>query len=140
MICWMASSSPSPTKVPTSAIGQISWYSSVQSSSTFRYRLAHKPLYIFRFKIIEQGQLSYPKICPYYFSCASSNQSSKLHRHSLLYKSTQTRIWLIQRKISESMAPRHLIWLNISHIISMTSIKSHLKVLVTQKKITESMA
>src|SRR3954463_2266860 len=48
-------------------LGQISWYSSVQSSSTFRYRLAYKPLYIFRFKIIEQGQLSYPKICPHYF-------------------------------------------------------------------------
>src|SRR3954471_19591006 len=47
-------------------LGQISWYSSVQSSSTFRYRLAHKPLYIFRFKKIEQGQLSYPKICPQY--------------------------------------------------------------------------
>src|SRR3954463_5736973 len=46
-------------------LGQISWYSSVQSSSTFRYRLAYKPLYIFRFKIIEQGQLSYPKICPH---------------------------------------------------------------------------
>src|SRR3954469_16311841 len=59
-------------------LGQISWYSSVQSSSTFRYRLANKPLYIFRFKKIEQGQLSYPKICPYYFSCSNSNQDTKL--------------------------------------------------------------
>src|SRR3954468_13711014 len=58
-------------------LGQISLYSSVQSSSTFRYRLAHKSLYIFRFKIIEQGQLSYPKICPYYFSYLRSNQDIK---------------------------------------------------------------
>src|SRR3954463_6540893 len=42
--------------------GQISWYSSVQSSSTFKFRLAHKPIYTLRFKKIEQGQLSYPKI------------------------------------------------------------------------------
>src|SRR3954471_13994479 len=59
-------------------LGQISCYSSVQSSSTFRYRLAYKPLYIFRFKLIEQGQLSYPKICPYYFSYSNSNQYTKL--------------------------------------------------------------
>src|SRR4051812_36943735 len=58
--------------------GQISWYSSVQSSSTFRYRLAYKPLYIFKCKKIEQGQLSYPKICPYYFSYSNSNQGAKL--------------------------------------------------------------
>src|SRR3954464_11233190 len=45
---------------------------------------------------------------------------------------SKTRVWLTQRKISESMAPRHLIWLNTSHIIPMTNIKSHLKRLVTQ--------
>src|SRR3954467_8206776 len=56
--------------------GQISWYSSVQSSSTFRYRLAYKPLYIFRFKIIEQGQLSYPKIFPPYFYMLKLIQAS----------------------------------------------------------------
>src|SRR3954468_11874405 len=59
-------------------LGQISWYSSVQSPSTFRYRLAYKPLYIFRFKIIEQGQLSYPKICPCHFPYTKSNQKTKL--------------------------------------------------------------
>src|SRR4051812_30108771 len=45
---------------------------------------------------------------------------------------SETRVWFIQRKISESMAPRHLIWLNTSHIISMTSIKAHFEELVTQ--------
>src|SRR4051812_15249577 len=59
-------------------LGQISWYSSVQSSSTFRYRLAYKPLYIFRIKIIEQGKLSYPKIFPHYFSYSNSNQDTRL--------------------------------------------------------------
>src|SRR3954468_14893915 len=58
---------PIPVKNSLHLQGQISWYSSVQSSSIFRFRLAHKPLYILRFKKIEQGQLSYPKICPLYF-------------------------------------------------------------------------
>src|SRR3954464_9370826 len=48
-------------------LGQIPGHSSVQSSSTFRFRQAHKPIYILRYKKIEQGQLSYPKICPPYF-------------------------------------------------------------------------
>src|SRR4051812_16221870 len=87
----MASSSPSQTpgwhlrahlrQKSLLQLGQISWYSSVQSSSTFRYRLAHKPLYIFRFKIIEQGQLSYPKIS-HTISLVQvqiHTQSSKIH-------------------------------------------------------------
>src|SRR4051812_31557264 len=75
-------------------LGQISWYSSVQSSSTFRYRLAYKPLYIFRFKIIEQGQLSYPKICPYYLSYSKFKLKHKAQRHSLLNKAQRTRVLL----------------------------------------------
>ena len=43
---------------------QISRHSSVQSSSTFGSRKARKPIYIPRFKKIEQGQLLYPKIFP----------------------------------------------------------------------------
>ena len=43
---------------------QISGHSSVKSSSTFRSRKTDKPIYILRFKKIEQGQLLYPKICP----------------------------------------------------------------------------
>src|SRR3954470_8969653 len=45
---------------------------------------------------------------------------------------SETRVWFIQRKLSESMAPRHLIWINISHTISMTSIKAQFKGIVTQ--------
>src|SRR4051812_16556645 len=81
----MASLSPSPKK-SLLQLGQNSWYSSVQSSSTFRYRLAHKPLYIFRLKIIKQGQLSYPKICPYYFLLYKFKSIHKAPRHTLLYK------------------------------------------------------
>ena len=47
---------------------QISGHSSVQSSSTFGSRKARKPIYILRFKKIEQGQLLYPKIFPLMFS------------------------------------------------------------------------
>ena len=43
---------------------QISGHFSVQSSSTFGSRKAHKPIYILGSKKIEQGQLLYPKICP----------------------------------------------------------------------------
>ena len=43
---------------------QIYGHSSVQSSSTFRSRKADQPIYILRFKKIEQGQLLYPKIFP----------------------------------------------------------------------------
>src|SRR3954463_9363145 len=74
-------------------LGQISWYSSVQSSSTFRYRLAYKPLYIFRFKIIEQGQLSYPKICPPHFYTQphpSINSSKPKWMYTLLSNKGQT--------------------------------------------------
>ena len=46
---------------------QISGHSSVQSSSTFRSRKAEEPIYILRFKKIEQGQLLYPKIFPHIF-------------------------------------------------------------------------
>src|SRR4051812_24883413 len=108
-------------------LGQISWYSSVQSPSTFRYRLAHKPFYIFRFKIIEQGQLSYPKICPYYFSYSKDKSRYKNPKQTLLSKRSKTRVWFVQRKINESKDPRHSIWSIISHSTSITSIKSHLK-------------
>src|SRR3954465_2483154 len=58
-------------------LGQIPGYSSVQSSSTFRFRQAHMPVYIFKYKKIEQGQLSYPKIFPSHFSYSNSYQSTK---------------------------------------------------------------
>src|SRR3954468_3805357 len=41
---------------------------------------------LFRFKIIEQGQLSYPKICPYIFSSSQYKSVHKAPRHTLLYK------------------------------------------------------
>src|SRR3954462_6036529 len=78
----MASLSPSPTKKSLSQQGQISWYSSVQSSSTFRLRQAHMPIFILRYKKIEQGQLSYPKICPYYLPRSNSSQGTKLKAYS----------------------------------------------------------
>src|SRR3954468_16422803 len=59
-------------------LGQIPGYSSVQSSSTFKFRQAPKPIYTLRYKKIEQGQLSYPKICPCYFSYTKSSQNTKL--------------------------------------------------------------
>src|SRR3954470_22220582 len=62
--------------------GQISWYSSVQSSSTFRFRQPHKPIYILRYKKIEQGQLSYPKICPTYLFIFQSIILSNAQRHT----------------------------------------------------------
>ena len=43
---------------------QISGHSSFESSSTFRSRKADGPIYILRFKKIEQGSLLYPKIFP----------------------------------------------------------------------------
>ena len=46
---------------------QISGHSSVQSSSTIRSRKADHPIYIPRFKKIEQGKLVYPKIFPHVF-------------------------------------------------------------------------
>ena len=46
---------------------QISGHSSVQSSSTLRSRKAYQPIYILKFKKIEQGQLLYPKIFPLMF-------------------------------------------------------------------------
>src|SRR3954471_22306776 len=77
---------PIPVKKSLHPQGQISWYSSVQSSSIFRFRLAHKPLYILRFKKIEQGQLSYPKICPLYFDIAWLKLSLQTHiiKHAYL--------------------------------------------------------
>ena len=46
---------------------QISGHLSVQSSSTFRSRMADTPIELLRLKKIEQGQLLYPKICPHIF-------------------------------------------------------------------------
>ena len=47
---------------------QISGHSSVLSSSTFRSQKEDNPIYILRFKKIEQGQLLYPKIFPPIFT------------------------------------------------------------------------
>ena len=55
---------------------QISGHSSVQSSSTFGSRKARKPIYILRFKKIEQGQLLYPKIFPPIFFKICQESSS----------------------------------------------------------------
>ena len=55
---------------------QISGHSSVQSSSTFGSRKARKPIYILRFKKIEQGKLLYPKIFPLIFLKTLQEKSS----------------------------------------------------------------
>ena len=55
---------------------QISGHYSVQSSPTFGSRKARKPIYILRFKKIEQRQMLYPKICPPIFL----NISRKIHK------------------------------------------------------------
>ena len=47
---------------------QISGYSSVQSSSTSRSLEEDKPIYILKFKKIEQGKLLYSKIFPSHFT------------------------------------------------------------------------
>ena len=57
---------------------QISGHSSVQLSSTFRSRKEDKPIYILRFKKIEQGQLLYPKIFPPIFLKYISSEVLKL--------------------------------------------------------------
>ena len=63
---------------------QIFGHSSVQSSSTFRLQKADKPIYILRFKKIEQGQLLYPKTFPPIFQrqidsrCASTQDYSRI--------------------------------------------------------------
>ena len=59
---------------------QISGHSSVQSSSTFRSRKTDKPIYILRFKKIEQGQLLYPKIFPPIFLKTFQEISSSCSR------------------------------------------------------------
>lgn len=56
---------------------QISGHSSVQSSSTLGLRKARQPIYILRFKKIEQGQLLYPKICPPISSKKLPSQAAK---------------------------------------------------------------
>ena len=55
---------------------QMYGHSSVQSSSTFRSRKLDKPIYIFWFKKIEQGQLLYPKFFPPIFLKTCQEQSS----------------------------------------------------------------
>ena len=47
---------------------QIYGHSSVQSSSTFRWRKPDQPIYILRFKKTEQGKLLYHKIFPPIFT------------------------------------------------------------------------
>src|SRR4051812_36773608 len=56
----------------------------------------------------------------------------KAPRYTLLYKALKLGFDSFKRKISESVAPRHLIWLNTLHTISMTSIKAQFKGMVTQ--------
>ena len=52
---------------------QTSRHSSVQSSFTFKSQMADSPIYLFRFKKIEQGQLLYAKIFPPIFFKISSH-------------------------------------------------------------------
>ena len=59
---------------------QIFGHSSVQSSSTFGSRKARTPIYILRFKKIEQGKLLYPKICPPIFLKTCQESSPRLFK------------------------------------------------------------
>ena len=78
----MASLSPFPTSQDGNHFMrvQISGHSSVQSSSTFGPRKARKPIYILRFKKIEQGKLLYPKIFPPIFLKTFQERSSSCSR------------------------------------------------------------
>ena len=80
----MASISPFPTSQDKYHFMrvQISGHSSVQSSSTFGSRKADKPIYILRFKKIEQGQLLYLKIFPPIFLSTCQVRSSNCSRGS----------------------------------------------------------
>ncbi|CAI8603697.1 unnamed protein product [Vicia faba] len=57
---------------------QISGHSSVQSSTTFRSRKARKPIYILRFKKIEQGEPVVPQNFPSHISQYISSGVLKL--------------------------------------------------------------
>ena len=61
---------------------QIFGHSSVQSSSTFRSQKADMPIYILRFKKIEQGKLLYPKIFPPIFLYICQERSLNFSRKS----------------------------------------------------------
>ena len=63
---------------------QIFGHSSVQPSSTFGSRKARKPIYILRFKKIEQGQLLYPKIFPPIFQDFLVNILFWSHNHNFI--------------------------------------------------------
>src|SRR4051812_17910374 len=67
--------------------------------------------------------LSYPKICPYYFSCSNSNQSTKLKGISPKLMLKETRVCDSLKKINEPKAPRYFIWSMIFQSTSMTKFR-----------------
>ena len=80
---------------------QISGHFSVQSSSTFGSRKARKPIYILRFKKIEQGQLLYPKIFPPIFLKIWQDQASnglRIAQSNCLLTQSKLGFWFLQRK------------------------------------------
>ena len=129
---------PSPCWHSTMRV-QISGHSSVQSSSTFGSRKAHKPIYILRSKKIEHGQLLYPKIFPPIFfkfltsiiSVCSSLLKGCTVKHPP--KPVKIRVLVIARKLRFSRAQSSHICLYTLSNIYMPSFKAHKVKLHSQK-------
>ena len=138
----MASLSPFPTShcwYYTMRV-QIFGHFSVQSSSTFGSRKAHKPIYILRFKKIEHGQLLYPKICPPIFLkiCQEwpSNGSKwlkKVVQSNHLLRQLKLGFWFFQGIWGFSMVQSSLIGLYTFSSTYMPSFKTHSANLHSQK-------
>ena len=137
----MASVSPFPTShcwYYTMRV-QISGHFSVQSSSTFGSRKARKPIYILRFKKIEQGQLLYPKICPPIFLkiCQdwfpNCSRWLKGYTVKLLPKAAEIRVLVLSRNLRFSMVKSSLIGLYTFSSTYMPSFKTHSANLHSQK-------
>ena len=125
---------------------QISGHLSVQSSSTFRSRKEETPIYLFRFKKIEQGQLLYPKICPLYFKTICFKRSPHNHRVLQLLKGTQgcirqslllsnglqIRVLSFSKEIGLPRPQVDFIVSHISQSSSMSSFKPHSAKLLSQ--------
>ena len=118
---------------------QISKHSSVQSSSTFGSRKARKPIYILRFKKIEQGQLLYPKIFPPIFLKICQEWSSNCLKWlkgctvKPPPKPAEIRVLFLAKKLRFSMAQSSLICLYTLPNIYMSSFKTHSIKLHSQK-------
>ena len=118
---------------------QISGHSSFQSSSTFGSRKARKPIYILRFKKIEQGQLLYPKLCPpiFFKICQrSSSNGSRLAQRldsQTPPKPAEIRVLVLSGNLRLSRVQLSLIGLHTFSCTYISSFKTHNASLHSQK-------